>query len=115
MIKRVLLAVENKSFAIFVFLDLSACFDTVSHDILLSKLYRYGIKGEPEISTKTIRIKLNSTETLQPGFAKYAVDTNLFLLGSTNSKKNSQLLDAFLFYSNCFSRIDLDPYQAGGA
>ena len=39
----------------------------------------------------------NSTKTLKPGFAKYAVDTNLFRLGSTNPKKNSQCLDAFSY------------------
>ena len=33
---------------------------------------------EPENSTKTDQLKLNSTKTLKPGFAKYAVDTNLF-------------------------------------
>ena len=37
----------------------------------------------------------NSTKTLKPGFAKYAVDANLFRLGSTNPKKNYQPLDAF--------------------
>ena len=44
LIKRVLPALENKSFAICVFLDFSACFDT-SHDMLLNKLYSYGITG----------------------------------------------------------------------
>ena len=38
----------------------------------------------------------NSTKTLKPGFAKYAVDTNLFRLVSANPKKNSQPLDDFL-------------------
>ena len=33
---------------------------------------------------------------LKPGFAKYAVDANLFRLGSTNPRKNSQPLIAFL-------------------
>ena len=44
-------------------------------------------KWEPQNSTKTIQLKLNSTKTLKPGFAKYDVDANLFRLGSTNPKK----------------------------
>ena len=34
-------------------------------------------------------------QTLKPGLAKYAVDVNLFRLGSTNSKKNIHYKDAF--------------------
>ena len=36
----------------------------------------------------------NNEETV----AKYAVDVNLFRLGSTNPKKNSQPLDAFFLF-----------------
>ena len=32
-------------------------------------------------------------KTLKPSFFWYAVDTNLFRLGSTNPKKKSQILD----------------------
>ena len=44
MIKRVLPALENKSFVMCVFLDFIACFDTINHEVLLNKLYRYGVR-----------------------------------------------------------------------
>ena len=40
-------------------------------------------------------LHIYACKTLKPGLAKYAVDANLFRLGSTNPKKNSQTLDAF--------------------
>ena len=38
-------ALQTKSYAISVFLDFTACFDTVSRECLLSKLQRYGVRG----------------------------------------------------------------------
>ena len=43
LIHRTLPAINNKQFALCVFLDFSACFDTISRDILLHKLTLYGI------------------------------------------------------------------------
>ena len=45
LLERVMPAFENRAFAITVFLDFSACFDTVDRKILLDKLYRYGFRG----------------------------------------------------------------------
>ena len=42
---KVIDAFEANEFAIGVFIDLSKAFDTINHNILLSKLYRYGIRG----------------------------------------------------------------------
>ena len=48
--------------------------------------------------SRRIRLKLNSTQTLKTGFAKYAVNANLFRLGSTNPKKKYQSLDASILF-----------------
>ena len=39
-------AVENNQFSIGIFVDLSKAFDTLNHNILLNKLYYYGIRGD---------------------------------------------------------------------
>lgn len=38
-------SIDNKEYAIGVFIDLKKAFDTINHDILLHKLERYGIRG----------------------------------------------------------------------
>ena len=38
---------ENNDITCSIFLDLARAFDTVDHKILLNKLYKYGIRGEP--------------------------------------------------------------------
>ena len=39
-------ALDRGEYAIGIFLDFQKAFDTVNHDILLQKLYHYGIRGE---------------------------------------------------------------------
>lgn len=38
-------AVDNKKYAIGLFIDLSKAFDTINYDILINKLEQYGISG----------------------------------------------------------------------
>ena len=45
LVHRLLPALKNKYFGIAIFLDFSACFDTLARDILLKKLGKYGIRG----------------------------------------------------------------------
>ena len=47
LVDRVIPAIELKHYAICVFLDFSACFDTLCRDTLITKLYRYGVRGPP--------------------------------------------------------------------
>ena len=45
LVERVLPALRDKKYALWFFLEFSACFDTLSRDILYDKLYRYGVRG----------------------------------------------------------------------
>lgn len=38
-------ALDNKQYALGLFIDFSRAFDVVDHEILLNKLYRYGVRG----------------------------------------------------------------------
>ena len=45
LVDKISASIENNEYTIGIFLDLAKAFDTVNHDILLSKLFHYGIRG----------------------------------------------------------------------
>ena len=43
----------NNCFSLGIFIDLSKAFDTVNHQIIISKFSKYGVKGEKLSSFKS--------------------------------------------------------------
>ena len=66
-------AIDNKQITYGLFLDFSKAFDTVGHDILLSELYTYGIRGTPfkwfksYLCYRTQFLKIDEMELIQNG------------------------------------------------
>ena len=61
-------AIDNKEYAITVFIDLTKAFDVIDHSILLYKLNHYGIRGKPLqllLSYLTDRKQLTSINGVQ--------------------------------------------------
>ena len=60
LIDSVVNALNDKQYALAVFIDLSKAFDTLDHNILLDKLWHYGIRGVPHKLLKaTLNIESN--------------------------------------------------------
>ena len=47
LVSKITNAMERKELTLGIFLDLFKAFDTINHDILLTKLSHYGIRGHP--------------------------------------------------------------------
>ena len=67
---------EENKLTLGVFIDLSKAFDTLSHEILLQKLSKYGIRGIPlkwfdsYLKERKMRVKLN-TDKGTPSYSTY--------------------------------------------
>ena len=85
---------ESNKHTIAIYLDLSKAFDTLNHDILLSKLDRYGIRGiclewfRSYLTNRTIQVCTNDTLS----------DTKQLTIGTPQGSCFGRLL--FLIYCN---------------
>ena len=83
-------SLNSNHFSINVFIDLSKAFDTINHEILLGKLYKYGIRGHAlelirsYISDRNYRVKIgdsfSSVNVSNIGTAQGSVLAPLFFL-----------------------------------
>jgi sarcosine oxidase/L-pipecolate oxidase len=76
LINEILNALNNKIMAGSIFCDLKKAFDSVNHDILLSKLLYYGISGKAKVLLES---------HLQNRYQRIQI-TNLYLNSNTVSK-----------------------------
>lgn len=69
LIEKISSSMENNDYTLGIFLDLSKAFDTVNHDILLSKLHSYGIRGVPHdwfrnyLSNRSQYVSINNSKS----------------------------------------------------
>ena len=61
-VEQIRTTLDNNAFSCGVFIDLKKAFDTVNHQILLTKLYHYGIRG---VSNKGFYSSLNGESSQQ--------------------------------------------------
>ena len=101
-------AKQEKKSSYCVFLDFAKAFDTVNHEILLSKLSHYGIQGSSQsllktyLSNRTQQTEINGVLS-DKGIIKHGVPQGsvlgplLFLLYINDISESSNILKFFLF------------------
>ena len=68
---------QDRMYTLAVFLDLSKAFDSLEHDVLLSKLYKYGIRGvayewyKSYLTNRQMRVKCNISSSGKTEYSNY--------------------------------------------
>ena len=98
-VDRMLPALKIKYYGISIFLDFSACFDTVTREILIEKINKYGINGTPLEFLKSYFSNRNQYVSYK-GFDSIKASQNI---GVIQGSKNGPLF--YDIYSNDLCNI----------
>ena len=101
-------AIDNGMYTIGIFMDLSKAFDTIDHNILLSKLYHYGFRGKTQewfrnyLCNRTQYVSYNrvssQTENIKCGVPQGSIlGPLLFILYMNDICNTSKILKTILF------------------